>query len=222
MMDNLNFLFPRSCIEGKPLNLKAYEFVIDFIWGIEIQIRMCKFLYFGQLSKFWQTLNEKGPRTRLLGSHFSRLWININNQLAFWLQVQFLTWIMFYCISYIYIINSIQLYFSTLSNWLLSWALNISIREGNEPLETLRTAQSAKLWRVSFKLNTNTQIQIHKYKYTVMKTSTQLKNKYKMRPVESSKLIWTSIQKLFYSIHIKTNIHWMFFEFFCHTENISR
>ena len=162
-MDNLNFLFPRSCIEGKPLNLKAYEFVIDFIWGIEIQIRMCKFLYFGQLSKFWQTLNEKGPRTRLLGSHFSRLWININNQLAFWLQLQFLTWIMFYCISYIYIINSIQLYFSTLSNWLLSWALNISIREGNEPLETLRTAQSAKLWRVSFKLNTNTQIQVHSY-----------------------------------------------------------
>ena len=40
-----------------PLNLKACEFLIDFIWWIEIEILMSKFLYLGQFSKFWQTLH---------------------------------------------------------------------------------------------------------------------------------------------------------------------
>ena len=44
-----------------PLNLKACEFLIDFIWWIEIEILMCKFLYLGQISKFRQTLHFLVP-----------------------------------------------------------------------------------------------------------------------------------------------------------------
>ena len=44
-------------LRESPLNLKACEFLINFIWWIEIENLMCKFLYLGQFSKFWQTLH---------------------------------------------------------------------------------------------------------------------------------------------------------------------
>ena len=51
-----------------PLNLKACEFLIDFIWWIEIEILMCKFFYLGQFSRqcrHYIIWSNKDPRTRL-------------------------------------------------------------------------------------------------------------------------------------------------------------